>query len=169
MFFLADFSVIKPDPGLIFWTTIIFGGLWYFLGKKAFGPISEALKAREEGIADALAQAEKARHEMSNLKSENEALLVQAREERALLMKEAKETRDSIVNEAKDKAKEEASRLIQNAKIEIENQQKAAMLEVKNKVGAMAIEIAEKILRKQLSNDAAQVSLANTLVNEIKI
>ena len=73
---LAEFNVIKPDPGLFFWTVIIFVVLWFILGKKAFGPIAKALKDREDSIKDALAQADVARAEMSNLKSENEQLLV---------------------------------------------------------------------------------------------
>ena len=40
---------------------------------------------REKGIADSLATAEKIKAEMALLKSENEALLVKAREERAIM------------------------------------------------------------------------------------
>ena len=103
MIFLADFTVIKPDFGLLFWTTIIFLLFWFIIGKFAFRPIAEALKERERDIQDSLDEAKKARQEMANLKSENEALLAQAREERSKILKDAKDARDNIINEAKDK------------------------------------------------------------------
>ncbi len=169
MLFLAEFSVIKVDPGLVFWTVIIFVTLWVLLGKFAFKPIAEALKERSDSIDNALKQAEMARQEMANLKAENDKIMAKASEERAAILKEAKETASTMVNEAKDKAREEAQRLIANAKVEIENQQKAAMTQVKNDVGTMAIAIAEKIIRKELAKDAAQVDFANALVKEIKL
>ena len=30
--FLADFSVIKPEPGLIFWTFLVFVIYWLLIG-----------------------------------------------------------------------------------------------------------------------------------------
>lgn len=169
MLFLAEFSVIQIDPGLVFWTLLIFVTLWVLLGKFAFKPIAQALSDRSKSIDDALKQAELARQEMANMKAENEKIMQQAREERTVILKEAKDLATGIVNEAKEKAKEEATRLVEAAKLDISNMQKAAMTEVKNEVGTMAIQIAEKILRKELANNPAQVDFANTLVNEIKM
>ncbi|MEY4925778.1 MAG: hypothetical protein RI894_214, partial [Bacteroidota bacterium] len=39
-----DFSVIKPEFGLIFWTTLLFGVFFLIMRKYAFGPITQALK-----------------------------------------------------------------------------------------------------------------------------
>lgn len=167
--FLADFSVIKPDPGIIFWTSIIFITLWYFLGRKAFGPIQNALKKREEDIQDALDEAKRAREEMANLNAENEKLITLAREERALILKEAKEARASMIKVAEGEAKDKAKKILSDATQEIENQRQAAVKDLKNQVGMMAIEIAEKVLRKQLAGDAAQEGYVNTLVDEIKL
>jgi F-type H+-transporting ATPase subunit b len=169
MLFLAEFSVFTVDPGLAFWTLLIFIILWVLLGKFAFKPIAQALEDRSTSIDNALKQAELARQEMANLKSENEKIMAKASEERASIIKEAKLAATEMVNDAKEKAKEEAQRLIANAKIEIENQQKSAMIQVKNEVGSMAIQIAEKIIRKELSKDAAQVDFAKSLVDNIKL
>ena len=167
--FLADFSVIKPDWGLLIWTSIFFLLFWFLIGRFAFRPIIEALKKRETDIQDALDEAKRAREEMSALNERNEELLRQAQEERAQILKEAKITKEAIVNEAKNKAKEEANRIVTTARQEIEAQQKAAMLEVKNEVGQMALNIAEKVLRKELKGDSSQESFVNKLVDEIKL
>jgi len=169
MLFLADFSVIRPDFGLFFWSVLIFLIFWFMMSRLAFKPISEALAKRENDIQDALDQAEKARQEMSNLKAENEQILAQAREERAQILKEANDVKNGIISEARDKAKEEANRIVTNAKLEIENQRKAAVTDLKNEAGRMAVTIAEKILRKQLSGDSDQQAYVDSLVDEIKL
>lgn len=169
MIYLLSFSPLQPNPGLAFWSVIIFLLFWFLMAKFAFKPMAEGLRKRENDIKGALEEAEKAREEMANLKAENEKILAEAREERAIMLKEAKETQNNIVNEAKNKAKEEAQRITSSAKLEIENEKKAAITEVKNKVGMMATEIAEKILRKQLTGNPEHESFVNTLVDEINL
>ncbi len=169
MFFLADFSVIKPDPGLIIWTTIIFAIFWGLMAKFAFRPIANALKKRESDISDALNQAEEARQMMAEMKASNEDLLAEAREERTAILREAKDMKESIISEAKEKAKEEARKIVVSAKQEIENQKLAAVTELKNQAGMLAIEIAERVIKKELKGDAEQEAFVNSLVNEIKL
>ena len=169
MIFLVDFSPIKPDFGLFFWTLIIFGIFFFLLSKFAFKPIAQALKDRAAGIADALGSAETARLEVANMKAENEQILAQAREERMKMLKEAKEQATSIVNESKNTAKEEASKIIVNAKQEIENMKLAVITDVKNQAGTLALEIAEKVIRKELKGNAEQVAFVNTLVKEMNL
>ena len=169
MLFLADFSPIKPDFGLLFWTTLIFLLVWIPIGRKAFKPILQALKDREQGIADALGAADKARNEVANMKAENEQILAQAREERAKMIKEAKDIATGLVTESKNTAKDEAAKIIAAAKADIENMKQSAMTEVKNQVGNMALEIAEKVIRKDLKNDSNQVAFVNTLAKEMNL
>lgn len=169
MIFLADFTPIRPDFGLLFWTTVIFLIFWWMMAKYAFNPIKDALKTRESDIQSALDEAKRARDEMQNLKNENEKILAEARTERANILKEAREIKDSMINEAKTKAKEEEKRIIANTKTELENLKMAAMIDVKNNAGKMALEIAEKVIRKQLSGDGEQEKFVNGLVDEIKL
>jgi F-type H+-transporting ATPase subunit b len=169
MFVLAGFDVIKPDPGLMFWTTLIFCLFWFIVGKYGFRPIANALKKREDDIQSALDEAKKSREEMANMQAENENLLAKAREERAQMIKEAKDTKNDIINEAKDKAKIEAQKIASSAMVEIENQKKAAMVDVKNKVGVMALDIAEKVLKKELKGNSEQEAFVNSLVEDIKL
>ena len=105
-------QLLTPSFGLIIWTILAFVIVFFILKKFAWKPILESMNKREKGIADSLATAEKVRGEMATLKSENEALLVKAREERALMLKEAKDTKEKIINEAKEQAKEETNKII---------------------------------------------------------
>jgi F-type H+-transporting ATPase subunit b len=168
MFYLA-FEPIKPDVGLLFWTTVVFLLFWLIVGRFAFKPIANALRKRELDIQSSLDQAKFAREEMSNLKAENEKLLASAREERAKILKEARDSGDRIVTESKQKAKDEAQKIVTSAKEEIENQKKQALIELKNQVGNMALDIAGQVLRIKLKEDKEQQELVNTLVKEIKL
>lgn len=169
MLFLIEFNVIQPDVGLIFWSAVIFLLFWFLMSKVAFKPIIAALKKRESDIQGSLDEAKRVRQEMQNLKAENEALLVQAREERAQILKEAKDAGNRIVEEAKVKAKEEAQKIVASAKEQIENQKMAAITDLKNQVGAISLEIAEKVIRKELRGNAEQEAFVNGLVKEIKL
>ena len=169
LFFAFEFSVIKPDYGLIFWTTIIFLTVWYVLGKKAFPAIHTALKNREESIADALAAADRAREEMTKLQSRNEELLAEARTERANILRDAKEARETMIKEAQGKAREEAQRILQSATQEIEKQKHAATQELTAHAGALALDIAEKVIRRELKGDSEQQAYVKTLVDELKL
>ena len=167
--FLGGFSVMQPDPGLIFWTTLIFLLVWVVLGRTAFRPIQESLKKRDADIQNALDEAKKAREEMSQLQAENEKLLAQAREERSAILKEAKEAKDEIIAEAKERANAEYKRKVESAIQDIENQKQAALVSLKNQAGQMAVEIAEKLLRRELANKTEQEAYAKSLADSIKL
>ena len=162
-------DLLTPSFGLLIWTVIAFLIVFFILKKFAWKPILNSLKTREEGIADALATAEKVRAEMAQLKNENEALLAKAREERAQLLREARDTKDKIINEAKEQAKEEANKMIADARIVIEQQKMAAVTDLKNQVGNLVVEVAEKILRRELSDKAQQENYIRQLSNEVKL
>jgi F-type H+-transporting ATPase subunit b len=162
-------ELLTPSFGLIFWTLLAFIIVFFILKKFAWKPILKALNDREKGIADSLETADRVRTEMSQLKSENEELLAQAREERAVMLKEARDIKDRIVNDAKEQAKVEASKIMADTQQAIEQQKMAAMTDVKNQVGKMVIEIAEKILRKELAGKEAQEAHIKELVDEVKL
>jgi len=103
------------------------------------------------------------------MKSENEALLAKAREERGQMLKEARETKDKIINEAKEQSKIEANKIITEAQAAINTQKMAAITEVKNQIGKLVIEVTEKVLRKELSNKEAQEAHIKELVDEVKL
>ncbi|MBA3680549.1 MAG: F0F1 ATP synthase subunit B [Bacteroidetes bacterium] len=162
-------SLITPGIGLIFWTTVVFLLLLALLGKYAWKPILNAIKTREDGITKALASAESALNDMRELKSNNEKILADARNERDTLIKEAREAKDAIINEAKSKAQKDADRILASAREQIINEKNAAVTELKNQVATLSIEIAEKILRSELSSDEKQKALVSNLMKDVNL
>ncbi len=162
-------KLLTPDPGLLIWTLLAFLIVFFILKKMAWPAIIKGLKEREEGIADAIATAERVKAEMAELKNENEALMQKAREERGVMIKEAKETADKMVAEAKDKAKGEYDRIVADAQAAITQQKNAALTEVKNQVGSLVIEVSEKILRRELNNKTEHEKYINELAAGVKL
>ncbi len=160
-------ALLTPEIGLIFWTTLIFLLLWTLLGKFAWKPIVNALKEREDKIENSLKQADIARQEMANLKTDHERLLNEAKEERARIIKEAKEIKDSIIGEAKEKAKTESSKIIEDAKVEIHNQKMAAITDVKNLIGTTAIDLAKQVIKRELNDTAAHERFVKAEVEKL--
>ena len=162
-------DLITPDFGLLFWMILSFSIVLIVLKKFAWKPVLGAIKEREESIHDALAQAEKAKEEMTKLQAGNEDLLKQAREERDALIKDAREARDKMVNDAKDLAKTEADKIMTSARETIDNEKVAAVAEIKTQVALLSIEIAEKILRDELSAEDKQKKLVNNLLEDVNL
>lgn len=163
---LYTMELVSPGLGLIFWMTLAFGIVFFVLAKFAWPMIVKGLKNREQHIDEALKAAERAHEEMKQLKVDNEALLMQAREERDVLLADARKMRDKLLEESRVKASEEADRIIQNAKERIENERKAAIVDMKNQIADISIEIAEKILKDKLQASEAQKSYIEKLLNE---
>jgi F-type H+-transporting ATPase subunit b len=162
-------DLITPDFGLLFWMVLSFSIVLIVLKKFAWKPVLGAIKEREKSIHDALAQAEKAKEEMTKLQAGNEDLLKQAREERDTLIKDARDARDKMVNDAKDLAKTEADKIMTSARETIDNEKVAAVAEIKTQVALLSIEIAEKILRDELSAEDKQKKLVNNLLEDVNL
>jgi F-type H+-transporting ATPase subunit b len=162
-------DLITPGIGLIFWTSLVFLTLVVLLKKFAWGPILKALDSREESIQNALDAADLAKAEMEELQQSNQKLLDDAKAERANLIDEARSTGREIVDEAKGKASVEASLLIEKAQVAIENEKKSALAEIQTLAATLSVGIAEKLIKKELSDKAAQEQLIDSYIKEANI
>ena len=162
-------ELLTPDLGLFVWTLLAFLIVFFLLKKLAWPAIIKGLSDREENIANSIASAEKIKLEMAQLKNDNDAFLVKAREERALMLKDAKEIKDKMISEAKDEAKAQAAKIVADAQVTINHQKMAALTDLKNQVGRLVIEVSEKILRRELSNKGEQEVYIKKLADEAKL
>lgn len=159
--------LVKPELGLIIWTSVTFFILLFLLSKLAWKPILSALKEREKKIADSLDLAEKTKKEMEAVQAGNERLLNEARLERDKILREAKEMKESIIAQAKKSAEEESRKSVQSAKDAIDKEKSAAMAELKAVTAQLSVEIAEKILRKKLEPSSEQDALISDYLKQL--
>jgi F-type H+-transporting ATPase subunit b len=162
-------ELLTPGTGLIIWQAIIFLALFFLLSKLAWKPIVSSLKEREQSIQSALDAAEKAKIEMASLKSDNEKLLKETREERDKILREARDAANRLHDEAQASAKKNADKIIEDAKAVIQTEKAAALRDVKAQVAMVSLSIAEKLIKKNLSDDKAQKELTDTFIKDLKL
>ena len=162
-------DLLTPGVGLIFWQLLIFGILFLFLSKYAWGPITKSLKEREKFISDSIKSAENAEKELEKLNDKNKELVKEARKEREKILLEAKSISNSIKNTAKEEASKIADKMIDDAKKMIEGEKVSAIKEVKVLVASLSLDIAEKVIQKNLKNESSQQKLVSDLIDKIKI
>ncbi|WP_046243982.1 F0F1 ATP synthase subunit B [Hymenobacter terrenus] len=162
-------AFLNPELGLIFWQLVIFLLVLFLLAKFAWRPILLSLKEREDTIDNALRMADQAKIEMQQLKAGNEKLLADARHERDRMMQEATVMANQHREVEKARATEEANRIIVQAREAIQQEKNAALAEVKNTAAQLSLDIAERILRRELSDPAAQTQLVDSYLKDVKL
>ena len=162
-------AFLNPELGLIFWQLVIFLLVLFLLAKFAWRPILLSLKEREDTIDNALRMADQAKIEMQQLKAGNEKLLAEARQERDRMLHEAQTMANQLVETAKTRATEEGSRMITQAREAIQTEKNAALADVRNTAAQLSLDIAERILRRELTDPAAQTQLVDAYLKDVKL
>lgn len=78
-------NLLTPGFGLLIWTLLAFLAVFFLLAKFAWPAIINGLREREQSITSSLETAKRVQAEMTQLKSENEALLAQARDRKSVV------------------------------------------------------------------------------------
>lgn len=160
-------SLITPDFGLFFWMTVVFLIVLFILWKYGFPVIVKMVNDREAFINESLRKAHEANERLANIQREGESILQEARQKQSQILKEAAQTRDAIVEKAQDKAREEGARLLSDARQAIEQEKAAAIADIRRQVATLSVEIAEKVLRRDLQGDKAQMDLIDRMLDEV--
>ena len=159
-------SLLTPDTGLLFWMLLSFGIVFFILAKFGFPIIVKMVDERKAYIDNSLEAAKEANDRLAGIKQEGDRILSEARNEEMRILKEANEMRNKIVQDAKEQATVEAGKVIEDAKSSIQKEKEIAMRDIHNQIAVLSIDIAEKILRKNLGDQPAQVELVNKLIEE---
>lgn len=160
-------SILTPDPGLLLWMLAAFLVVFVVLAKFGFPAIIGMVEKRKNYIDESLRKAHEATTRLENIKQESESILQEARDKQVAILKEAANTREAIVEDARVKAREESARIISDAKAEIESQKQAAIAAIRQQVALLSVEVSEKVLRKKLDTDQAQMEYINLMLDEV--
>lgn len=160
-------SILTPDPGLLLWMLAAFLVVFVVLAKFGFPAIIGMVEKRKNFIDESLRKAHEATTRLENIKQESESILQEARDKQVAILKEAANTREAIVEDARVKAREESARIISDAKAEIESQKQAAIAAIRQQVALLSVEVSEKVLRKKLDTDQAQMDYINLMLDEV--
>ena len=129
---------------------IAFVAFVLFCMKYVWPPIVAAMAERAEKIADGLAAADRASHDLKLAQEKAVERLKEAKEEAAGIIDAANKRANQIVDEAKDAAVVEADRIKASAQAEIDQEVNRAREHLRGQVATLAVAGAEKILAAEI-------------------
>ena len=150
----------------LFGQMIAFVAFVWFCMKFVWPPILAAMAEREQKIADGLAAADRASHDLELAKEKAVERLKEAKEEAAGIVDSANKRANQIVEEAKDAATVEADRVKASAQAEIEQETNRAREQLRGQVAALSLAGAEKVLGAAIDKDAHN-ALVDKLADEL--
>lgn len=146
-------SLFSINLGLSTWTLVVFIALLLVLGKFAWGPILDAVEARENKIRDALDEAAESQARAEKLAEEQRKQLAEARRQSQEIISEGREAGERVRKELEEKAREESRAMIERARREIEREKDAAIDELRRESVELALAAASKLLGKKVDAD----------------
>ena len=145
---------------------LAFVGFVVFCMKYVWPPIIAAMQEREEKIADGLAAADRASHDLELAQEKAVERLKEAKEEAAGIIDSANKRANQLVEEAKDIAVVEADRVKASAQAEIEQETNRAREQLRTQVAALSLAGAEKVLGAAIDQEAHN-ELVEKLASEL--
>lgn len=155
--------LVQPDPGLFIWTIFTFLVLVSLLAKFAWRPLLAALDRREQLIAKAVDDAEKARRDLERVQQDAARLMAEARVEGEAIIARSRTGADRLGEELRQKAAAEAAGILRKAEREIQLETSRAVEQVRREAVELSVAIASKILHRNISADDNRALIENTI------
>lgn len=156
-------SWLFPATGLFWWAVITFLLVLFVLRWKAWGPLMEALDAREQKIEESLNKAEKIIADQELSAQENEKILKEAKKEANNIILEAKDAGEKLKQKLESDGQSKYDSLLDKAKKDINNAKDQALNEIKTMVVSIALEASEKVIKRNLNNEDNKTIIENTV------
>jgi F-type H+-transporting ATPase subunit b len=134
--------------------------------KLAWPIMQRKIDARQQFIADGLAQAERGRSSLAEAEKQTDTMLKEARDRAHEIVAAAEKTASLRIEESKSSAKTEGDRLLAAAKAQIEQEVHAAKQALRDQVASLAVTGAEKILRREV-DAKAHADMLNQLKGQL--
>ena len=150
----AEFTPFSINPGLIFWTLVVFGILFVLLWKFAWPPILRSVEERERRIQGQLAEAEKARVEAARLLEEHKKLVAGSRAEAMEILNKAKALAEKEREALIQRARQEQEEILARARREIGEEKAKAIAELRREAVDLAIAAASRVIDANLDTEA---------------
>lgn len=146
--------------------TIMFALFVWFCMKFVWPPIMAALEQRKKLIADGLADAERAKHDLELAAKRAAEILRETKVKASEIVTNGEKRASEIVETAKGQAKVEGDRIIAGAKAEIDQEVFRAKEQLRSHVSEIAMAGASKILGREI-DAKAHSDLLDKLVAKI--
>ncbi len=143
-------NIFAGDLGNVLWTLVIFFLVLVVLGKFAWGPLLDSLKAREDFIRESLETAKHDRDQAEVRLKKYDDKLNEARAEATAIVEEGRRDAEVLRQRIEEEARAEAEKMIARAKREIGIAKETAVKELYTLSGTLATDIAARIVGREL-------------------
>jgi len=131
-----------------------FALLIWFTAKFIWPPLLTAIESRQKTIADGLADAERAKHDLDMAAKRSADILREANEKAGEIVASGEKRASEIIEQAKAQAKVEGDRIVAGAKAEVDQEVFRAKEQLRTQVSAIALAGAGKILGREIDAKA---------------
>lgn len=159
-------GLLTPQGGLMFWTLLVFGALFFVLSKYAFKPILTAVEGREQALRDAMDEAKADREQAARLLAEQQKALEAARTDAQRLIADGRATAEKMRADLLEQTRVQQGEMLERAKRDIESEKQGAIADLRREAVELAIAGASKIIEKNL-DDAANRALIDKYLASI--
>jgi F-type H+-transporting ATPase subunit b len=133
---------------------LTFAILIWFTAKFVWPPLLAAIESRQKTIADGLADAERAKHDLDMAAKRSADILREAKEKAGEIVDNGEKRASEIIEQAKTQAKIEGDRIVAGAKAEVDQEVFRAKEQLRTQVSAIALAGAGKILGREIDAKA---------------
>ena len=159
-------NLVTPDTGLLFWMVVIFALLFFILARFGFPIITSMVEKRNAAIDKSLKDADEVEALMVATMKEHDEMLAEIRREQSRILKEATDAKNTIIAEAREEARAEREKILSEARTQIAAEKESALRDIRREVAVLSVSVSEKILRDQLSPEAAGKAYLDRLIAE---
>jgi F-type H+-transporting ATPase subunit b len=145
-------GLLTIDGGLMVWTLVVFAALFFLLKRFAFGPITQAVRAREEALTQAIEDAKRDREEAARILAGHKAEVDAARGEAQKYIVEGRQTAEQMRAQMLEDTRKQQQDLLERAKRDIDAEKTAAIADLRREAVGLAIAAAGKVIEKNLDD-----------------
>ena len=145
-------GLMSPNPGLMIWTLVIFGLLFFVLKRFAFPPIIGAVEARERALEEAIEGARRDREAAAKRLAEQQAALDASRGEAQQLLAQARTAAERMRADSLEQTKQQQAELLERARRDIDAERLRAIADLRREAVDLALAGATKVIGRNLDD-----------------
>lgn len=145
-------SLLSPNAGLMVWTLLIFITVWFILSRYAFPKITEAVRAREQALQEAIDAAQRDREETGRLLADQREQIASARDEAQKIIADSRTAGERVRAEMFEQTQTQQAELLDRARREIGAERDRAIADLRREAVDLAIAGASRVISKNLDD-----------------
>ncbi|MBI4543990.1 MAG: F0F1 ATP synthase subunit B [Gemmatimonadetes bacterium] len=145
-------SIFAINPGVSFWSLVIFLALLVVLTRYAWRPMLGALEARERRIQEILDAAARDRAEAERVLEGHRRQLAEARQQAHEILAEAKQATERVRDDILKRARAEQEQMLARARQEISRERERALEAIREEAVELSLAAASRLIERRLES-----------------